>query len=225
MQIVQLLLRKEHAVNDLVSRMPIQQSGVSRHLRILEEAGFVQMRAAGTKRLYSLRAERFRELDQWLTQYRQLWNARLDAFGGHFKQNKRRAPKSVAGGKNEQTSGAAYAGAHVSCNAAKRMGAVDHQRRHRVVVGSRGLCRYRAASRSEAGRRTTICDDRGGSATNRIHALRRHARYDGGSPSSPKSCHCTAFLTSTTLILFRGSRPIQLHTSLNFISWKTVRCA
>ncbi len=61
--------------------MAIEQSGVSRHLKILETAGFVRVRADGTKRIYSLRPERFREMDDWLSQYRQLWSARLDAFG------------------------------------------------------------------------------------------------------------------------------------------------
>ena len=81
LQIVEALLGGECAVNDLVARMEIHQSGVSRHLRILEESGFVQMRPDGARRLYSLRPEPFRELDTWVTRYRALWTARLDAFG------------------------------------------------------------------------------------------------------------------------------------------------
>src|SRR5499427_9822715 len=81
LRIVEALLAGERAVNDLVAQMDIHQSGVSRHLRILEEAGFVQARADGPRRLYSLRPEPFRELDAWVTQYRSLWTARLDAFG------------------------------------------------------------------------------------------------------------------------------------------------
>ena len=80
-QIVEALLGGEQAVNDLVARMDIHQSGVSRHLRILEEAGFVQVRPDGPHRLYSLRPEPFRALDTWVAQYRALWIARLDAFG------------------------------------------------------------------------------------------------------------------------------------------------
>src|SRR5215813_9400527 len=80
-QIVEALLGGEHAVNDLVAGMEIHQSGVSRHLRILENAGIVQVRSDGPRRLYSLRPEPFRELDAWVTQYRRLWTARLDAFG------------------------------------------------------------------------------------------------------------------------------------------------
>jgi DNA-binding transcriptional ArsR family regulator len=79
--IVEALLAGEQAVNDLVARMDIHQSGVSRHLRILEDAGFVQVRPDGPRRLYSLRPEPFRELNAWVSQYRALWEGRLDAFG------------------------------------------------------------------------------------------------------------------------------------------------
>jgi DNA-binding transcriptional ArsR family regulator len=89
LQIVEALLSGEHAVNDLVARMDIHQSGVSRHLRILEEAGFVQMRSDGSRRLYSLRAEPFKELDDWVTRYRALWIARLDAFGAALARKQR----------------------------------------------------------------------------------------------------------------------------------------
>jgi DNA-binding transcriptional ArsR family regulator len=88
-QIVEALRAGECAVNDIVARMNIHQSGVSRHLRILEESGFVTVRPDGQKRLYSLRPEPFRELDAWVTQYRQLWNARLDAFGAALERKQR----------------------------------------------------------------------------------------------------------------------------------------
>ena len=81
LQIVEALLGGERAVNDLVAGMEIHQSGVSRHLRILEEAGVVQVRPDGARRLYSLRPEPFRELDAWVTRYRNVWTARLDTFG------------------------------------------------------------------------------------------------------------------------------------------------
>src|SRR5262252_9598636 len=79
-RIVEALGAGERAVNDIVEAMNIHQSGVSRHLRILHEAGFVDVRPDGPRRLYSLRAEPFRELEAWVTQYRSLWTARLDAF-------------------------------------------------------------------------------------------------------------------------------------------------
>lgn len=93
LQIVEALLTRERAVNDLVALMDIHQSGVSRHLRILEEAGFVHMRPDGPRRLYSLRPEPFQELDAWVTRYRALWVARLDAFGAALA-NKQRARRS-----------------------------------------------------------------------------------------------------------------------------------
>ena len=89
LQIVEALLGGERAVNDLVARVDIHQSGVSRHLRILEAAGFVRMRPDGPRRLYSLRPEPFRELDSWVTQYRALWVARLDAFGDALARKQR----------------------------------------------------------------------------------------------------------------------------------------
>jgi DNA-binding transcriptional ArsR family regulator len=78
--IVESLRGGERAVNDIVRRVAIDQSGVSRHLRILQQAGFVSVRPAGSARFYSLRAEPFRELDAWIARYRNLWEERLDKF-------------------------------------------------------------------------------------------------------------------------------------------------
>jgi DNA-binding transcriptional ArsR family regulator len=80
-QIVEALRRGEQPVNDIVAALDIHQSGVSRHLHILRDAGFVQVRSDGKRRLYSLRPERFLELEAWLDSYRELWEARLDRFG------------------------------------------------------------------------------------------------------------------------------------------------
>ena len=85
-RIVEALLSGERAVNDLVDQVDIHQSGVSRHLRILGEAGFVQVRPDGPRRLYSLRPEPFRELDGWVSRYRGLWEARLDRFAAALEQ-------------------------------------------------------------------------------------------------------------------------------------------
>jgi DNA-binding transcriptional ArsR family regulator len=79
--IVEVLGTGERQVNDIVHEAGIHQSGISRHLRILHEAGFVSMRADGQRRLYSLRPEPFREMDAWLAKYRSLWEERLDRFG------------------------------------------------------------------------------------------------------------------------------------------------
>jgi DNA-binding transcriptional ArsR family regulator len=88
LRIVEALLSGEQQVNDLVARVDIHQSGVSRHLRILSEAGFVQMRPDGARRLYSLRAEPFQELDSWVNRYRRLWEGRLDRLGEALRRRR-----------------------------------------------------------------------------------------------------------------------------------------
>ncbi len=80
-RVLDALSQGERQVNDLVDAVGIHQSGVSRHLRILHEAGFVNMRPDGQRRLYSLKPDPFEELDRWLSKYRELWEARLDRFG------------------------------------------------------------------------------------------------------------------------------------------------
>ncbi|SNT00074.1 transcriptional regulator, ArsR family [Sphingomonas laterariae] len=80
-RVLDALSHGERQVNDLVDDVGIHQSGVSRHLRILHEAGFVVVRPDGQRRLYSLKPDPFRELDDWLAKYRGLWEARLDRFG------------------------------------------------------------------------------------------------------------------------------------------------
>jgi DNA-binding transcriptional ArsR family regulator len=93
-RIVEVLRGREKPVNDIVAELDIHQSGVSRHLRILNEAGFVSVRADGPRRLYALRAEPFRELDAWISRYRSLWEARLDRLGAELERRKKaRTPR------------------------------------------------------------------------------------------------------------------------------------
>lgn len=89
-RIVQALRDGERQVNDIVDHAGIHQSGVSRHLRILQESGFVQMRPDGQRRLYSLRPEPFLELDGWLAHYRKTWESRLDRFGAALERRRAR---------------------------------------------------------------------------------------------------------------------------------------
>jgi DNA-binding transcriptional ArsR family regulator len=79
-RIIAALRTGERPVGEIVGEVGIHQSGVSRHLRILEESGFVSMRPEGQRRLYALKAEPFRELETWLNDYRQVWEERLDRF-------------------------------------------------------------------------------------------------------------------------------------------------
>jgi len=92
-RIVEALSVGEQQVNDVVGKLDIHQSGVSRHLRILLETGFVQVRPDGPRRLYSLRPQPFQELDAWLASYRSLWQKRLDRFGEALQ--KRRAARAT----------------------------------------------------------------------------------------------------------------------------------
>ncbi|ESQ82143.1 hypothetical protein AEAC466_18580 [Asticcacaulis sp. AC466] len=79
-RIVEALRAGEQPVNDIVKQAGIHQSGVSRHLGVLQRSGFVSVRPDGQRRLYALRPEPFRELEAWLDTYRNLWEARLDRF-------------------------------------------------------------------------------------------------------------------------------------------------
>jgi DNA-binding transcriptional ArsR family regulator len=92
-RIVAALRGGERPVGDIVREAGIHQSGVSRHLRILGEAGFVSVRPDGQRRLYALRAEPFRALEAWLADYRRLWDARLDRFGAALEQRRKDAAK------------------------------------------------------------------------------------------------------------------------------------
>jgi DNA-binding transcriptional ArsR family regulator len=88
LRLVEELRLGELPVNDLVERVQIQQSGVSRHLAILARAGFVSVRPDGQRRLYSLRAEPFQEIDSWVMQFRAHWEARLDRLDAALEQRK-----------------------------------------------------------------------------------------------------------------------------------------
>lgn len=89
LKILETLRNGEKTVSYLVDAVEIQQSGVSRHLSILQEAGFVQMRPDGQKRLYSIRSEPFREVADWVHSYEKYWNQKLDNLEGYFREKKR----------------------------------------------------------------------------------------------------------------------------------------
>src|SRR5271163_3277855 len=87
LRIVEIRRDGEHSVNDIVENVDIDQSGVSRHLRILQGAGFVRVRPDGQKRFYSLCPDPFRDLDAWVSRYRQLSEGRRDESGGGHARN------------------------------------------------------------------------------------------------------------------------------------------
>ncbi len=82
--LLQALLDGEAPVNTLVDVSGMSQPVVSKHLRILREAGLVAVRPVGQRRLYSLKTEPLRGLDEWLEPYRQYWANRLDALEAHL---------------------------------------------------------------------------------------------------------------------------------------------
>ena len=83
-QILELLRTRERAVGELVGHLKLSQPGVSKHLRVLREAGLVRVRRDGRRRWYGLRAEPLAELDAWLAPYREFWGGRLDALERHL---------------------------------------------------------------------------------------------------------------------------------------------
>ena len=83
-QILDLLRRHERAAGEIVAALPIGQPGVSKHLRLLREAGLVEVRGEGQRRIYCLCPAPLAELDRWLEPYRAFWDGRLTALGGHL---------------------------------------------------------------------------------------------------------------------------------------------
>src|SRR4051812_11083095 len=83
-RILDVLRGGERPVGDLVAELGLSQPAVSKHLRVLREAGLVSTRADGQRRLYRLEAAPLREIDEWLRPYRAAWGRRLDALERHL---------------------------------------------------------------------------------------------------------------------------------------------
>lgn len=85
-RILDVVREGERSVGELVDELGVNQPGVSRHLRVLRDAGLVEVRADAQRRLYRLRAEPLRELDAWLEPYRAEWSTRLDSLERHLER-------------------------------------------------------------------------------------------------------------------------------------------
>jgi DNA-binding transcriptional ArsR family regulator len=83
-RILDLLRVEERPVGDLVHELSVSQPAVSKHLRILREAGLVAVRPEAQRRLYRVRTEPLRAIDEWLEPYRQLWSQHLDELERHL---------------------------------------------------------------------------------------------------------------------------------------------
>ena len=86
-----LKILRDHPANagELAEALPIARPGVSRHLRVLREAGLVEVRQEAQQRIYSLRPEALIEVDEWLAEYRVLWQNRLDALHTEIARGKK----------------------------------------------------------------------------------------------------------------------------------------
>jgi DNA-binding transcriptional ArsR family regulator len=83
-RILDLLLAEERPVGDLVAALTVSQPAVSKHLRVLRDAGLVEVRGDGQRRLYRVRTEPLQAVDRWLEPYRRLWESRLDDLERHL---------------------------------------------------------------------------------------------------------------------------------------------
>jgi DNA-binding transcriptional ArsR family regulator len=83
-RILDLLRTAERPVGDLVEQLSVSQPAVSKHLRVLREAGLVEVRSDAQRRIYSVRTEPLRAIDDWLEPYRRLWASRLDGLERHL---------------------------------------------------------------------------------------------------------------------------------------------
>jgi DNA-binding transcriptional ArsR family regulator len=82
--VLELLLERPRPVGELVEQLGLSQPGTSKHLKVLREAGLVQVRQDANRRVYALDPGPIRELDIWLAPYRRLWNESLDELGRHL---------------------------------------------------------------------------------------------------------------------------------------------
>jgi DNA-binding transcriptional ArsR family regulator len=90
LQILDLLRDRERPVGELVARLGVSQPAVSKHLRVLRDAGLVEARADAQRRLYRIRPEPLAELDEWLASYRELWTTHLDRLENHLDRRRKR---------------------------------------------------------------------------------------------------------------------------------------
>jgi DNA-binding transcriptional ArsR family regulator len=91
--ILDSLLERPHSVGELVGVLKLSQPGVSRHLRVLREAGLVSVRPEGQRRWYELRAEPIGEIDAWIEPYRRYWAERLDGLEQHLDRKANKAKR------------------------------------------------------------------------------------------------------------------------------------
>jgi DNA-binding transcriptional ArsR family regulator len=87
--ILELLRDGERPVGELVGRLGLSQPAVSKHLRVLKDAGLVEARVDAQRRLYRIRPEPLADLDKWLAPYRRLWTTHLDRLEDHLEERRK----------------------------------------------------------------------------------------------------------------------------------------
>jgi DNA-binding transcriptional ArsR family regulator len=90
--ILSLLVSSEQSVGDIERQLGMPQPTVSKHLRVLRDAGFVESTVDAQRRLYRLKPEPLQELDTWLTPFRRFWSARVDALERHLDRTAQSTP-------------------------------------------------------------------------------------------------------------------------------------
>ena len=93
LRIVELLREGPRPVGEIAGRLHLRQPQVSKHLRILSEAGLVKVRPVAQLRIYELQSEPFEELEKWLDTFKHIWNSRLDAFDEYLQEVKAKEEK------------------------------------------------------------------------------------------------------------------------------------
>lgn len=88
LRIVELLREKPYPVGEIANRLTIRQPQVSKHLRVLTEAGIVGVHPAANQRIYQLEPKPFQELDLWLETFRKIWEKRLDTLDAYLQEMK-----------------------------------------------------------------------------------------------------------------------------------------
>ena len=91
--IVELLRSGPRPVGEIADKLHLNQPQVSKHLRVLTEAGLVEVHPAAQQRIYNLRPQAFRELDDWLESYRRLWDERHDRLTDYLRKTQAKEKK------------------------------------------------------------------------------------------------------------------------------------
>ena len=95
--ILSLLVSSNQSVGEIERQLRMPQPTVSKHLRVLRDAGFVESTVDAQRRLYRLRPEPFQEMDDWLAQFRRFWSSRIDALERYLDRMDEDQPPTTKG--------------------------------------------------------------------------------------------------------------------------------